>query len=507
LNTIAKFPPTPFANSFWIEPGRLLAGEYPGEAGAAATAARLNALIGAGVTYFIDLTRFGELPPYDHLLPQSRAGDDRYIIYVRKAILDHGVPASPQAMADTLDYLERAIEVGHQVYVHCRAGIGRTNTVVGCWLRRRGLSGHEALERLNELWRGNARAASWPRVPETAEQESYVLDWREPGEPAADEPAALIDLDAARALRDRYLGGMLGLACGDALGATLQFRLAGQFTPVGDLQAGGHWQLPLGAWTDDTALTLCVADSLLAAQGVDAADQLRRFREWQQSGRQTSTGQAVGISSAMAGVLAGAAPSLAGTAEPLARAGAAVLFGAATPQAVFPAVEACIGVTHRSPMVLSAGRLYASLLLAAVRGANRSTLLQEARALRRAAGAEELVPEIRRLADAPGYPEAPAAAGGPGVAPGPGAASAGALLLLQTLLWALASTSGFREGLLRLVNLGGDSDVRGALYGQLAGVLFGVGGIPRGWKSALLRRELLEDTADRLLTAALAPQE
>ncbi len=60
---------------------------------------------------------------------------------------------------------------------------------------------------------------------------------------------------------------------------------------------------------------------------------------------------------------------------------------------------------------------------------------------------------------------------------------------------------------MRLVNLGGDSDVRGALYGQLAGVLFGVGGIPRGWKSALLRRELLEDTADRLLTAALAPQE
>ena len=115
-----------------------------------------------------------------------------------------------------------------------------------------------------------------------------------------------------------------------------------------------------------------MADSLLAAQGVDAADQLRRFREWQQSGRQTSTGQAVGISSAMAGVLAGAAPSLAGTAEPLARAGAAVLFGAATPQAVFPAVEACIGVTHRSPMVLSAGRLYASLLLARMSWSRRS---------------------------------------------------------------------------------------------------------------------------------------
>ena len=85
------------------------------------------------------------------------------------------------------------------------------------------------------------------------------------------------------------------------------------------------------------------------------------------------------------------------------------------------------------------------------------------------------------------------------------AAASDAVSELRLVLWALGSSQGYREGLLRLVNLGGDSDVRGALYGQLAGALYGDQGLPKSWTSGLLRRSMIVDFADQLLAVALAP--
>jgi ADP-ribosylglycohydrolase len=135
-----------------------------------------------------------------------------------------------------------------------------------------------------------------------------------------------------------------------------------------------------------------------------------------------------------------------------------------------------------------------------------------------------LEPAIRRLAEARDYPlsagDFPAggaragnAAGGAAVGDNAtagtttaGVAMAGdAAAALQLVLWVLGDTGSYREGLLRIVNLGGDSDVNGALFGQLAGALYGAEGIPAAWRSGLLRRDLLDDLADRLLAAALAP--
>ncbi|MGO8976424.1 MAG: ADP-ribosylglycohydrolase family protein [Steroidobacteraceae bacterium] len=452
----------PLANSFWIEPGRLLAGDYPGEADRARSAARLGELIGAGISYFIDLTEPGELAPYDHCLPTMRADDGRYIIYVRKAIRDQGLPRSPQAMAEIIDYVERAIEVGHQVYVHCRAGIGRTSTVVGCWLRRGGYSGPDAIERLNQLSKVNAQ---------TAEQQRYVLEWLEPAEPAQ----SGLDMDAARILRDRYLGSMLGLACGDAMGASLQFRKPGQFAPLADLIGGGHWQLPRGAWTDDTAMSLCLAESLLEMDGFDAADQSQRYRRWQRDGHLSSTGQCIGITATVASALRHGAGVHPGTADAdpqaLTRTGVVAMFAVSTPDRALAWAAAAAAVTDRSPALQAACRSYACLLLAALRGASRDRILEDAQDLMRFHG------------------------------------GAGPLAALDLVLETLLKTLRFRDGLLRIVNLGGDSDMHGALYGQLAGAFYGVQGIPKPWKRALLRLELLQDVADRLLVAGLAPRE
>src|SRR6202020_2062599 len=117
--------PTPLRNSYWVVPGRVLAGEHPGGTNIEATRERLQRLIAAGVECFVDLTDPRELKPYDPELPFS-------IEYLRKPIGDHGIPAKRAHMIEILDCIQDAVESGRCVYVPCRAGIGRTGMVIGC---------------------------------------------------------------------------------------------------------------------------------------------------------------------------------------------------------------------------------------------------------------------------------------------------------------------------------------------------------------------------------------
>ena len=68
---------------------------------------------------------------------------------------------------------------------------------------------------------------------------------------------------------DKSRGAMLGLAIGDALGAPVETLPRGSFAPVTSYRAGGYFQLPAGAWTDDTAMALCLADSLTTGAAFD----------------------------------------------------------------------------------------------------------------------------------------------------------------------------------------------------------------------------------------------
>jgi len=88
-------------------------------------------------------------------------------------------------------------------------------------------------------------------------------------------------------LLDRYVGAMLGLAAGDALGTTLEFSAPGTFTPIDDMIGGGPFNLEPGQWTDDTSMALCLAESLLEMNGFDAIDQLARYVRWKRTGQLT----------------------------------------------------------------------------------------------------------------------------------------------------------------------------------------------------------------------------
>jgi len=460
----------PLPNSYWVLPGRLLAGEYPGGLDPEQTQARLARLLEAGVNSFLDLTQPGEAEPYESALPVS-------IDYLRKPIRDHDTPAAPAQMAEILGCLQTALREGRRVYLHCRAGIGRTGMVAGCLLVEQGLSGDDALTELNRLWRQSARSSLWPAVPETPEQIDYVRGWSG----AAVEPDPLLEpstLAAARGLRERFQGALLGLAVGDAVAAPTQYRRPGRFTPVGDLIGGGPFELPRGGWSDDTAMALCLAESLLERDGFDALDQVSRYRRWQQEGYLSATGQCVGITAGTARALARARwrrQPFSGSHDPLAQdpatlsrvAPVAMYFFARGAVAGEQSAEAA-RTTCQAPRVLAACRALGEALQSALAGQPKPAVL--------ALGAREA--------------DASAA-----VDTAPGA--------LAVVLDVFGRTHNFRDAVLTAANLGGSSDVMASVTGALAGAHYTASAIPTLWRNSLMKKQLIEASADKLLAHAL----
>ncbi len=169
-------PPLPLPESYWVIPGRFLAGEYPGLGSDFQIRKRLTALLLAGLDTFVNLTWPGELPPYEGLLQEEARLLDKTVTCLRFPIPDFGLP-TPQEMTRTLDALDAALADGHNLYLHCWGGVGRTGTTVGCYLVRHGLSGEQALAQLAAWWRAVPKSARHPRSPETEAQAAFVRAW------------------------------------------------------------------------------------------------------------------------------------------------------------------------------------------------------------------------------------------------------------------------------------------------------------------------------------------
>ena len=176
----ARDPDRPLPNSYWVVPGRFAAGEYPSATDPIEATARLRALLRAGIDHFIDLTRPLELPSYVEMAKSEAGGLGLSFGWERHPVADLSIPSSPQQMSGILNAIDTAISEGRTVYVHCWGGVGRTGTVVGCWLVRRGRTSDDALDQIAEWWKDVEKAARIPTSPQTSEQRDYVRDWTEP---------------------------------------------------------------------------------------------------------------------------------------------------------------------------------------------------------------------------------------------------------------------------------------------------------------------------------------
>ena len=183
---LASLPPKdnvgqpPIADSYWVTPGNLLAGEYPGAKDNVITEKRLEKFVTAGIRVFIDLTRPDDrdgkgLSPYNPILQRLAIKKDLQLTYINSPILDQHILAESQ-MTEILTLLDFYITQQKPVYVHCWGGIGRTGTVVSCYLiDRQGLSAKAAIEAMNQL--RSKTTDAWKPSPQSHAQEQFIQDW------------------------------------------------------------------------------------------------------------------------------------------------------------------------------------------------------------------------------------------------------------------------------------------------------------------------------------------
>jgi protein tyrosine/serine phosphatase len=169
-------PAGPIRASYWVVEGKLLAGEYPGAYTDDAARAKLSLFLDVGIRTFVDLTEPSEpLRSYDDAL--TRLALERGITckHLRFGIADRGVPGA-ELLAQVLAAIRQEISEDRPVYVHCWGGIGRTGTIIGCWVAESGLSGEDAIAQLADLRRDNADRAR-PST-ETDLQRQCICEWK-----------------------------------------------------------------------------------------------------------------------------------------------------------------------------------------------------------------------------------------------------------------------------------------------------------------------------------------
>lgn len=168
----------PIPDSYWLIDGMLLAGEYPGTHREAGTREKLTKFLDAGIRTFIDLTEVKEpLAKYDGVLRELSEQREIETRHLRHSVKDGCIPADRAQMKRILATIRDEMDAGRPVYVHCWGGIGRTGTVIGCWLAESGLAGEAAIEKIAEL-RARTPDRQMPS-PENEDQRRYICEWLE----------------------------------------------------------------------------------------------------------------------------------------------------------------------------------------------------------------------------------------------------------------------------------------------------------------------------------------
>lgn len=291
---------------------------------------------------------------------------------------------------------------------------------------------------------------------------------------------------------NKYRGALLGLACGDAVGTSVEFRKRGSFLPVTDMQGGGLFNLPKGYWTDDTSMALCLATSLIECQGFDADDQMQRYLRWRDTGYLSSTGKCfdIGIATSLAlSDFKKTGHPFSGSLDPQKAGNGCLMRLAPVPMCFYPNRELSIEMsgesartTHGALECIEASQLFGAMLFMALDGASKQNILLNH-------GLSNLSSEKLELIAKGGYfNKTEDAIKGSGYV----------IESLEAALWCFQQTDTFDAAVLKAVNLGDDADTTAAICGQLAGAFYGESGIPKHWINQLHKKNQIIELAEKL---------
>lgn len=293
-------------------------------------------------------------------------------------------------------------------------------------------------------------------------------------------------------LRDRCRGALLGLAAGDAVGTTLEFKPPGSFPPITDMIGGGPFGLEPGQWTDDTSMALCLATNLVECGGFDPRDQMDRYCRWFDEGYLSATGTCFDIGTTVRSALRrykAMRDPMAGSTDPhhagngsLMRLAPVVLYYHPDMTSVTRFAAESSRTTHAAAEAVDACRILATMIAVALDGRPRQAVLESVTDR----GFSE---RLCRIVDGEYRGRSATTIRGTGYV----------VDCLEAALWAFERTDTFEDAVLAAANLGDDADTTAAVCGQIAGAWYGAPEIPQRWLDRLAMRGEIEVLADRLM--------
>ena len=257
------FVTRPLYQSYYLKTRNIFAGEYPGDKYDEKARAKINQMVHFGVRHFIDLTEEGELCPYSHLLPQN-------CTYTRFPIRDVNVPSSVESVSSLIAHIQELSKRDNgYVYIHCWGGVGRTGTIVGCYLAEdikkssynQSIAGEELTENVMRKLRYcfSQMPKSLHRVtPETKEQEVFIKKYIE----GIDQR----EQKRKNRVKDCIRGSLMAGAAGDALGYPVEFMSRNAILTQYGSKGITQFVLAQGGKalvSDDTQMTLFTANGML----------------------------------------------------------------------------------------------------------------------------------------------------------------------------------------------------------------------------------------------------
>ncbi|EAL85011.1 ADP-ribosylglycohydrolase family protein [Aspergillus fumigatus Af293] len=279
------------------------------------------------------------------------------------------------------------------------------------------------------------------------------------------------------AVQSRIKGSIFGVAVVDALGGPVEFQPRGSFIPVTHFIHNDTFDVPPGTWTDDTSMTLCLARSLIASKGnfiPQAA--IRNYVKWHENGYLSATDECFDIGSRTRQALMiwrryfDRSPHIREN-DPNALSNAALSSNA----------------THPYPTCAECCQIYTRLIVRALNGASKEDLAEEfARINFTDVKVKQRLDRYSSLTDWENTDEEHIKSSGY------------VLSTLEAALWAFFTTSTFKSGAVKVVNLGDDADTVGAVYGGLAGSYYGLEEIPADWIASLQKKNVVEEIASGL---------